>query len=299
LVHVGDLAGAEVDARTLREITLGYGWPLGLGMALATLGEVLLERAELEQAQVVLGDEPVPESYMYIWMLRVRGRLRLAQGRPDEAVEELRECGRRADATDHFNPAVLPWRSDLALALAELGLTTEARQLALDELQRARAFGGRRGLGIALRATGRITGEIAMLHAATAVLDESAAQLERARAHAELGAALRRAGDLEPARERLRVAIDLAHRCGARAIEDDALAELRATGARPRRRLATGAGALTPSERRIAELAASGHQNREIAETLFVTTATVEYHLRNAYRKLEIASRTQLAAALT
>ena len=77
-----------------------------------------------------------------------------------------------------------------------------------------------------------------------------------------------------------------------------ALGELRATGARPRRAPATGAGSLTPSERRIAELAAGGQQNREIAETLFVTTPTVEFHLRNAYRKLEITSRTQLAEAL-
>jgi DNA-binding CsgD family transcriptional regulator len=90
----------------------------------------------------------------------------------------------------------------------------------------------------------------------------------------------------------------VADRCGAVAIQDAALAELRATGARPRRRTTTGAGALTPSERRIAELAAGGRQNREIAETLFVTTATVEYHLRNGYRKLGIASRRELATAL-
>jgi DNA-binding CsgD family transcriptional regulator len=116
--------------------------------------------------------------------------------------------------------------------------------------------------------------------------------------HADLGAALREAGALEPAREHLRLAVDLAHRCGAHPLEDRALAELRATGARPRRRTTTGAGALTPSERRIAELAAAGRQNREIAQALFVTTATVEFHLRNAYRKLGISGRPGLAAAL-
>ena len=62
--------------------------------------------------------------------------------------------------------------------------------------------------------------------------------------------------------------------------------------------MTTGADALTPSERRIAELAAIGQQNREIAQTLFVTTHTVEFHLRNAYRKLGIKKRTQLADAL-
>jgi DNA-binding CsgD family transcriptional regulator len=63
--------------------------------------------------------------------------------------------------------------------------------------------------------------------------------------------------------------------------------------------MTTGAGALTPSERRIADLAATGQQNREIAQALFVTMATVEFHLRNAYRKLGISSRTQLSHALS
>jgi DNA-binding CsgD family transcriptional regulator len=122
--------------------------------------------------------------------------------------------------------------------------------------------------------------------------------LERARAHAELGSELLRAGRRLEAREPLRVAVDLAHRCGATALEERALGELRAAGARPRRRRVTGAAALTPSERRIADLAASGRQNREISDALVVTLATVEYHLRNAYRKLGIARRTELNAAL-
>jgi DNA-binding CsgD family transcriptional regulator len=58
------------------------------------------------------------------------------------------------------------------------------------------------------------------------------------------------------------------------------------------------AGALTPSERRVAELAAAGHRNREIADTLYLTLATVEYHLRHSYRKLGIVSRSGLTAAL-
>ncbi|HET6551131.1 MAG TPA: LuxR C-terminal-related transcriptional regulator, partial [Solirubrobacter sp.] len=304
-VHLGDLASAEVDARTLHEIAAGYGWPMAMGSAVAALGEVLIERGELDEAEGILfGGTPaaaLPHIYSHIWMLRVRGLLRLRQGRPLEAVEELRESGRRALAVDHVNPAVLPWRSDLAHALLDLGEVSEARTLARDELDRARAFGGRRAIGIARRAAARAAGgdeELRLLREATAALEDSAAQLERARANAALGAALHRSDQVEPARDTLRTAIDLAHRCGACTLEDAALAELRATGARPRRRLASGAGALTPSERRIAELAASGQQNREIAETLFVTTATVEYHLRNAYRKLGIGSRTQIAGAL-
>jgi DNA-binding CsgD family transcriptional regulator len=123
-------------------------------------------------------------------------------------------------------------------------------------------------------------------------------ELERARAHVAAGAALRRAGRPAEARDPLRLALDLAHRCGATELEEEALAELRAAGGRPRRPLTSGAGALTPSERRVADLAAAGRLNREIAEMLFVTLSTVEFHLRRAYRKLGIVSRKQLVAAL-
>jgi len=74
--------------------------------------------------------------------------------------------------------------------------------------------------------------------------------------------------------------------------------ELRATGARPRRLAVSGLDALTPSERRIAELAASGLSNPAIAQHLFVTVNTVEGHLRHVYQKLSIGSRQQLPTAL-
>jgi DNA-binding CsgD family transcriptional regulator len=121
---------------------------------------------------------------------------------------------------------------------------------------------------------------------------------DRAHRYAALGAELRRSGRRIEAREPLRRAVDLAHECGATDLMAEALGELRATGARPRRPRITGALALTRSERRIAELAADGRRNREIAEELYVTIPTVEFHLRNAYRKLGITSRRELAAAL-
>jgi DNA-binding NarL/FixJ family response regulator len=307
-LHVGDLAGAEIDARTLTQIAVDCQWPMALGFASGVLGEVLLARAEFGEAERAITEGwfagragALPYVYSYELVLAARGRLRLAQDRPQEAVEELRECGRRALALGQVNPAIAPWRSLLAQALLALGQEDEARRQADEEVERARVFGGRRALGIALRGAARVdegAARVARLRDAVAVLEDSAAPLEHARALADLGAALREAGQAEPAREPLRLAIDLAHRCGALAVEERALAELRATGARPRRRAATGAGALTPSERRIAELAAEGQQNREIAQALFVTTATVEYHLRNAYKKLGIASRGELGAAL-
>ena len=79
-----------------------------------------------------------------------------------------------------------------------------------------------------------------------------------------------------------------------RAAEDG----LEALGDRPRRFVPVGADSLTASERRVAGFAAEGQSNRDIAQALFVTPKTVEVHLSNAYRKLGIRSRRDLAAAL-
>ena len=163
--HMGDLANAEVDARTLQEVADGYGWVLGLGTAVWVLGYVLIERGELDEAEALLFGGPfdesaaaVPHVYSNVWVLWVRGLLRRAMGRPAEAAVEFRECGRRATAIDNLSPSLLPWRSDLAHTLLDVGDAAEARWLAIDELGRAHALGGRRAIGIALRAAARVEG---------------------------------------------------------------------------------------------------------------------------------------------
>ena len=99
-------------------------------------------------------------------------------------------------------------------------------------------------------------------------------------------------------REPLRRALELAEACGAAGLVEHVRAELYATGARPRTTALAGVDALTASERRVAALAAEGQSNRDIAQALFVTPKTVEVHLSNAYRKLGIRSRRELAGAL-
>ena len=114
----------------------------------------------------------------------------------------------------------------------------------------------------------------------------------------DLGAALRRAGQRAESREMLRPALDLAHRCGALALTERTRTELIAAGGRPRRPVLSGLDSLTPSERRVAQLAAAGLPNRDIAQHLFITARTVEGHLTHAYQKLAITSREQLPAAI-
>jgi DNA-binding CsgD family transcriptional regulator len=211
------------------------------------------------------------------------------------------DTGRRFESVGSRNPAFIAWRSPAALALHRLGEQGEARRLAGEELELARAWGAPRALGAALRAAGLIEGGehgLTLLEEAVQALDGSPAKLEQAKARAELGAALRRANRRSQAREQLRHAVELATTCGATELAARAERELLATGARPRRVALSGVDSLTPSERRVAELAAEGPTNREIAQALFVTQRTVEVHLTSIYRKLAISSRSQLAAAL-
>ena len=112
------------------------------------------------------------------------------------------------------------------------------------------------------------------------------------------GTALRQAKRPTEAREPLRAALALAAACDAPGLAEHARTELYASGSRPRTDALGGVAALTASERRVAERAAAGETNRDIAQALFVTSKTVEVHLSNAYRKLGIRSRRDLPAAL-
>jgi ATP/maltotriose-dependent transcriptional regulator MalT len=118
------------------------------------------------------------------------------------------------------------------------------------------------------------------------------------KALADLGSATRRDRRPSDAREPLRRALELADACGAGGLVEHVRSELYATGSRPRTTATGGVDALTASERRVAAFAAEGQSNRDIAQALFVTPKTVEVHLSNAYRKLGIRSRRELAGAL-
>jgi DNA-binding NarL/FixJ family response regulator len=115
---------------------------------------------------------------------------------------------------------------------------------------------------------------------------------------ADLGAALRRSNRRAAARTVLEKAIELTTWGGAIAVTERARTELRAAGGRPVEPASGGISALTPAERRVAELAAEGYSNPEIAQTLYVTRKTVETHLGHVYQKLGIAGRGKLARAM-
>jgi DNA-binding CsgD family transcriptional regulator len=304
-VRRGEIAAAEADAQTAIELApdlLGAQF-LVLGLAAAVLAG--LERDEspdslrqlIDGAGVGYDSEFVPSSQLRY----ASGVLRAAAGDHEAAVEELRGCALDHPTFGGENPAVLAWRSTAALSLAQLGRHDEARALAADEVRRAESFGAPRAIGIALRAHALVgpPGErTKRLQAALDVLAPSHARLEYARALVDLGASLRAARQRSAAREPLLDGLALAARCGARALERRARTELAAIGIRPRTTDHRGADSLTPSERRVVELAASGASNRDIAQELFVTEKTVETHLGHAFRKLGVSSRRQLSGVL-
>jgi DNA-binding CsgD family transcriptional regulator len=119
--------------------------------------------------------------------------------------------------------------------------------------------------------------------------------VDLARAHLLYGEWLRRRRRRLDARKQLRMAHDLFSDFGLEAFAERARVELEATGEHARRRAVDTLGQLTPQEAHISRLVAQGNTNREIAAQLFISPSTVEYHLRKAFRKLGVKSRTQLA----
>ena len=306
LVHwrLGALSTAESDAQLAISVDAAWGIPHAVSTAVLAL--VRIERGDLEGAREALAaidpDPAVLEVTPNQIVRDARATLLLAEGRPHDALIELYEHARweqESRLTGSLGP--LSWRSRAALAHVALGAVDEARALAAEELALARDLGAAPQIGTALRALAAVEGGsagLALLEDAVTALQATSASLDHAHALVEHGALLRRCGQRSAATERLRAGMDLAHRCGATALVETAAAELRLAGARPRRIALSGRDSLTPSERRVTDLAATGMSNKQIAQALFVTLRTVEMHLSNSYRKLEISSREQLAVAL-
>ena len=300
----GRLAAAEADARLCLELPAMAAWPMPTSIGTAALVFVLVEHGRLGEARQALEaferSPHDPEATPSQPLRTSRAYLLAAEGKPQAALEALRECERfERDWQARSGVCPVAWRSQAAVCHLALGDLPTARRLADDELALARRFGAPRAIGVALRAHALAhDADQTTLTEAIETLAASGARLEHARAVIDLGSAIRRTGKRADARATLAEGADLAHRCGATALVDRAREELRLAGARPRRIPQTGRDALTPAELRVVELAAQGQTNKQIAQALFVTLRTVEMHLSNSYRKLDIETREQLPTAL-
>jgi ATP/maltotriose-dependent transcriptional regulator MalT len=305
-VRRGALLEAEAEAALAWEMAAGLGptYP-AWWYAFVNYLQALLARGEPDRAfdlaeRTGVGDY-VPDAIVFPMPLVVRGELRIANGDHERGVQDLLSAGRWMEERDLLNPSWSHWRMAAASSLALLGRADEAVALVAEAVERARRSGAVWALGRALRAAGELErGErsLELLAESVAILEGSSARFELASSLVSHGAALRRTRRRLEARQPLRRGLDLASRCGATGLERRAREELSAAGARPRSAHVTGIEALTPSELRVCQLAARGLGNPEIAQQLFVARRTIESHLASAYRKLAIASRADLAAAL-
>lgn len=299
-LEMGDLESAIADAETAL-VPSQYGWPVHGTYGGGALALSRLERGDIEGAREALHriiEVPTPDPPR----LYFTGLVELAAGRAEQARILLERAG--AETAQHWgvdNPAVIPWRSAAALAAWQAGDADAACELAETEVAAARGSRVPQAIGRALRARGLVVGGadgLATLHEACAVLANTDYRLEHLRARVDLGAALRRDGARGQARQLLGAARADAEALGCIALAERSAEEQSAAGARPRRVAVSGVESLTPSERRIADLAAAGSTNRQIAAQLFLTPKTVEWHLGHVFSKLGIRRRRELAAAL-
>jgi len=302
----GDFVTAEADIRQAINLAQMAGLLL-LSLAYSSyLVEILIERDELEEAEALMqaagvATGPIPDNVMFASFQIARTHLRFEQGEMEEAAADFLAI---ADGTERLGIGDGPigmaclWG---IRALMTLGEQERAREMADRATAFARRWGGAGSVAHVMRAvaaTKEGAEKVKLLEEAAASAKGSLGPTVRAHALLELGEVLRRDGARADARRPLREALEQARRCGMVRVAKRAHDELQATGETVRRYTPIGVESLTPSERRVAELAASGMTNRQIAQHLFVTVKTVEAHLSAAYDKLDIESRRQLPAVL-
>jgi DNA-binding CsgD family transcriptional regulator len=235
-----------------------------------------------------------------IWATRALGELELGMGRPAAAIDHLEHCRQRLVELGVKDVDLSP-DADLVDACLRVGRTAEAAA-ATDQLEvEARSKGQPWPQALAARCRGLLAGddqfaahfeEALQLHARTPDA------FELGRTHLAYGGRLRRGRRRMQARLQLRAALEVFDRLDAAPWSEQTRTELLATGETARRRDVSTLDALTRQELHIAQVLAAGKTTREAAAALFLSPKTVEYHLRNVYRKLGVNSRTELAEAL-
>jgi DNA-binding CsgD family transcriptional regulator len=229
------------------------------------------------------------------------GLLELGEGQPDDAVITLEKARHLATITGFRDVAHFQWAAELTEAYVQCGRRAEAEPLVDMLTEQARRT--RRPIvgALALRCSGLVRPDDCFDADFTSALDlhrRTNRPFETARTELRFGQRLRRRKNRSDARTHLRAAWETFSAIGADCWTACAHHELEATGVRLAERALTGADRLTPQELQIALAVCEGASNRQVAERLFVSAKTVEYHLSHVYRKLSITSRAALGTAL-
>jgi DNA-binding CsgD family transcriptional regulator len=293
----GDLESARTELGTALENPYVAGTT-----GIADLVRVLTDLGDLDAADRLIRERGTPSQSGPAWVTALlafaKAALRLARDQHEEALKGFLEAADGQRVLGIENPAVSPWRSQAARCHAALGDARAAEALAAQEVDLARRWGAPRALSTALAASGVVNADPDAARDAVAVLDPLDADLHRATALVDLGTVLLKTGGAE-AQEHLQEGFALAHVIGARPVWLRASRRIRRAGGKPDLSRISGVTALTAQERAVAERAAGGATNRQIAEDMVLTQRTIEQYLTSAYRKLGVSGRRELPAALS
>ncbi|WP_216897197.1 LuxR family transcriptional regulator [Nocardia alni] len=311
LLRKGNLTAAADNAAMALNLVPAEHLGVWAGRPIAVLVRALTAQGRHAEAAAQLR-RPVPramfESRFALPYLHAYGHHCLAIGQPESALRYFRRCGELMRQWNMDFGWLVPWRNDVAAAYLSAGEPRRAQAFATMHLKLIGGPDRHRTGAVSLRllaAAGDPHRRVPLLRHAVAVARAGGDSLELSTALAELGRAHRSVGDVDKARPLLREAARLATLCGA-----DSSAGCAARGERPVAKnvareplpgvclTPTGVDTLSPAERRVAELAALGQRNREIADTLHITPSTVEQHLTRVYRKLSVARRGELRFVL-
>ncbi|GAB2826020.1 hypothetical protein GCM10027073_64060 [Streptomyces chlorus] len=298
----GDLpAAAGLAAAALAQLP-PKSWGVLVGVPLGVRIRSLVLMNDLEEAARTL-KVPLPprlfETPFGLQYLQARGRYALAAGSPQDALADFQLCGRLMKSWRLDLPGLLPWRTETAQVLLRTGRREAAARLARQELDLVPP-GQSRNRGVALRvlaATEEGAARMERLRTSVGLLRGGHDRGELAQSVIDLGHAHQLAGDPRRARALTREAYRLADDCGLPALWPSTSAMWIRSGGGGGEAAAAVEG-LTEEEVEVAELAALGHTNREIAGRLFLTVSAIEQRLTRIYRKLDITSRTELAVRL-
>jgi DNA-binding CsgD family transcriptional regulator len=304
--RAGDLARASRYAREGYELASLSGNDQSAGILLnaralvaAHVGDATMTRALAEEARAATAE--AGDVFFAIHHRVVLGFLEASvadyaavRRHLDGLPQLLEEMGVR-------EPGIFPFQGDAVEGLVALGELDAAKRLIEamkvqgHELDRPRLFAlAWRGHGMLHAAAGEAAQAAKAFERALAVHEHVELPLERARTLLAQGVGLRRARQKRSARAAFEEAVRTFERLGARLWAERARSELaRVSGRAPSR------GELTPTEQRVAELAAAGKANKEIAAELHVTVRTVETHLTKIYEKLGVRARGELASRLS
>jgi DNA-binding NarL/FixJ family response regulator len=298
----GDLPVAEHHARTALTLLTKRAWGVAIGVPLSSLLLTATASRKHDQAAACLRT-PVPDAmfgtFYGLLYLYARGEYYLATERPQAALADFTDCGKRMTRWGLDLPGLLPWRTKAAEAHLVMGNSMQARELSKEQLTQAGSrFPRTRGISLrALAMTSHPTKRTALLRESAEALRDSGARLELAHTFTELSNAHLALGEHGRAQWAARQARNLTEQCGAstektvsETAEANGKADRKTDGGVDR----TLINQLSDAEQRVATLAAFGYTNGQIAHKLFITVSTVEQHLTRVYKKLGVAGRTKL-----